>query len=95
MVSFKKSQAEENTKSRGKALKEAHAFMDKKLFRLKRRMEGRMRKRRDRPITPQGTYDVIHDYLRDRNLLPLFKVTLSGKKVIVKVNEKARRGKRR
>lgn len=91
VVSFKKSKAEENAKSREKALKKAQAFIDKKLFSLKRSMDGRMRKRRGRPATPQGTYDAIHDYLRDRKLLQLFKVTLSKSKVIVKANAKARR----
>jgi len=44
---------------------------------------------RGKPPTPQGTYDRIRDYLRDRNLLSLYDVELVGEKLTVKKNRKA------
>ncbi len=44
---------------------------------------------RGKPPTPQGTYDRIRDYLRDRNLLSLYDVELAGEKLTVKKNRKA------
>jgi transposase len=43
---------------------------------------------RGKPPTPQGTYDRIRDYLRDRNLLSLYDVELAGEKLTVKKNRK-------
>jgi len=45
---------------------------------------------RGRTPTPQGTYDRIRDYLRDRNLLSLYEVELANSKLSVKKNQKAR-----
>lgn len=45
--------------------------------------------RRGKPPTPQGTYDRIRDYLRDRNLLGLYEVELAGGQLTVKKNRKA------
>lgn len=90
VVSFGKSKAEDNAKSREQTLKKAQAFIDEKLMSLKRSTNGRMKKTRGRPATPQGTYDAIHDYLRDRRLLRLFKVTLSENRVVVEPNEENR-----
>ena len=44
---------------------------------------------RGKPPTPQGVYDRIRDYLRDRNLLGLYEVALDGKKLSVKKNRQA------
>jgi len=44
---------------------------------------------RGKPPSPQGTYDRIRDYLRDRNLLNLYDVELVGEKLTVKKNRKA------
>lgn len=44
---------------------------------------------RGKPPTPQGTYDRIRDYLRDRNLLGLYEVELAGGQLTVKKNRKA------
>lgn len=44
---------------------------------------------RGKPPTPQGTYDRIRDYLRDRNLLGLYEVELAGGQLSVKKNRKA------
>lgn len=44
---------------------------------------------RGRPSTAQGVYDRIRDYLRDRNLLSLYDVTLTEKGPAVKKNKKA------
>jgi transposase len=44
---------------------------------------------RGKPPTPQGTYDRIRDYLRDRNLLGLYDVELAGGNLSVRKNRKA------
>jgi transposase len=44
---------------------------------------------RGKPPTPQGVYDRIRDYLRDRNLLSLYEVELAGDELTVKKNRKA------
>jgi hypothetical protein len=44
---------------------------------------------RGKPPTPQGVYDRIRDYLRDRNLLGLYDVELAGESLSVKKNRKA------
>jgi transposase len=44
---------------------------------------------RGKPPTAQGTYDRVRDYLRDRNLLGLYEVTLSGDKLSIKKNRQA------
>ena len=44
---------------------------------------------RGKPPTSQGTYDRIRDYLRDRNLLGLYEVNLTGDTLSVKKNRKA------
>lgn len=44
---------------------------------------------RGKPPTPQGAYDRIRDYLRDRNLLGMYEVDLTGDKLSVKKNRKA------
>jgi transposase len=44
---------------------------------------------RGKPPTPQGAYDRIRDYLRDRNLLGLYEVDLAGDKLTVKKNRKS------
>jgi len=91
VISYNKRKAEETRYKRTKAIGKAQSFIDKKLLSLKRSTDGRMKKARGRPLTPQGTYDVIHDYLRDRRLLSLFKVELKGKRIIIEANQKNRR----
>ncbi|HEX9595342.1 MAG TPA: IS1634 family transposase, partial [Anaerolineales bacterium] len=44
---------------------------------------------RGKPPIPQGVYDRIRDYLRDRNLLGLYDVELAGGKLSIKKNRKA------
>jgi transposase len=44
---------------------------------------------RGKPPTPQGVYDRIRDYLRDRYLLGLYDVELAGESLSVKKNRKA------
>lgn len=91
VISYKKRKAEETRSKRTKALEKAQSLIDKKLSTLKRSTDGRMKKARGRPLTPQGTYDTIHDYLRDRRLLPLFEVELKDKRIIVEANQRNRR----
>ncbi|MFQ6093934.1 MAG: transposase [bacterium] len=58
---------------------------------MRRSTDGRMKKGPGRPATVQGTYDDIHDYLRDRKLGQYFRVEMRGKKVIVTANESNRK----
>ncbi len=91
VISYNKGRAKENRDKRNRALNKALSFIDKKLRGLKRSTDGRMKKGRGRPLTPQGTYDAIHDYLRDRKLLRLFDVGLKGKRIIVNADQKSRK----
>lgn len=95
VISYNKGRAKENRAKRNRALTKAQSFIDEKLESLKRSIDGRMKKGRGRPLTPQGTYDVIHDYLRDRKLLRLFDIELKGKGIIVNANQKNRRWEER
>lgn len=91
VISYNKGRAKWNRDKRNRALNKAQSFIDEKLLSLKRSTDGRMKKGRGRPLTPQGTYDVIHDYLRDRKLLRLFAIELKGKRIIVNAEQKNRR----
>ena len=72
-------------------VKKAEEYFEEKMARLRRSTDGRMKKGRDRPATVQGTYDQIHDYLKDRKLGRYFRVEMKGKKVIVTADESNRR----
>jgi transposase len=57
---------------------------------LKPRLERLINpKGKGRKATPQGTYDRIRDYLRDRNLLRWYNVELTNSTLSVKKNRKA------
>lgn len=90
VVSYSKHKAEEQRCKRNERIKEADGFIEEKILRFKRSMDGRMNKSKGRPPTLQGTYDVIHDYLRDRKLLRLFEVKIEKEKIIVNPDEGAR-----
>jgi hypothetical protein len=49
---------------------------------------------RGKPPTPQGVYDRIRGYLRDRNLLGLYDGELAGESLSVKKTERPWHGKR-
>jgi transposase len=65
-------------------LAEADAFVKEKLARLKKPAP------KGRKPTPQGTYDRIRDHLRDKGLLSLYLLEISGEKLTVKPDKKAR-----
>lgn len=76
--------AAEVREGRQKRLAAADAFVKEKQARLKNPSP------RGRKPTPQGTYDRIRDYLRDKGLLPQYQMEINGDKVSVKADKKAR-----
>ena len=76
--------ATEMREGRTKRLAAADAFVKEKQARLKNPSP------RGRKPTPQGTYDRIRDYLRDKGLLSLYQMEVNGDKVTVKPDKKAR-----
>jgi len=76
--------AAEMREGRTKRLAAADVFVKEKQARLKNPSP------RGRKPTPQGTYDRIRDYLRDKGLLSLYQMEVNGDKVIVKQDRKAR-----
>lgn len=90
VVSYSKEKAVETKEKREERLKKAEGFIEDKLLRLKRSLDGRMKKTKGRPPTIQGTYDFIHDYLRDHKLLRLFDVNVHKKEIVVKPDNEAR-----
>ncbi len=88
VISYHRGRAERDREKRNIAIKKAQSFIDEKLRRLRRSTDGRMRKGRGRPLTSDGVYNMIHDYLRDRKLLRLFDLKLKGKRVVVNINQK-------
>ena len=76
--------AAEVREGRQQRLAEADAFVKEKLARLKKPAP------QGRKPTPQGTYDRIRDHLRDKGLLSLYLLEISGEKLTVKPDKKAR-----
>lgn len=69
---------------RQQRLAEADAFVKERKARLQSPSP------RGRKPTPQGTYDRIRDYLRDKGLLSLYNLQIDGDKVKVVADKKAR-----
>jgi transposase len=76
--------AAEVREGRQERIAEADAFVREKQARLKNPAP------RGRKPTPQGTYDRIRDYLRDKGLLSLYQLEINGDKVTAKADKKAR-----
>jgi len=76
--------AAEVREGRQKRLSDADAFVKSRIERLKKPTA------KGRKPTPQGTYDRIRDYLRDKGLLSLYSLALEGEKLTVKPDKKAR-----
>lgn len=95
VISYNKERAKRDREKRNRAVEKAQSFMEERLLSLRRSNDGRMRKGRGRPLTSEGAYNAIHDYLRDRKLLRLFDVRLKGKGVVVNINQKSRRWEER
>lgn len=76
--------AAEVREGRQRRLAEADAFVKEKLVRLKKPAP------QGRKPTPQGTYDRIRDYLRDKGLLSLYLLEIDGERLTVKPDKKAR-----
>jgi transposase len=91
VVSYSKEKAVGTKQKREERLRKAEEFIEDKLLRLKRSLDGRMKRSKGRSPTTQGTYDLIHDYLRDHKLQRLFNVNIHKKKIVVKPDNKARK----
>jgi len=76
--------AAEVREGRRKRLAAADTFVKERQARLKNPSP------RGRKPTPQGTYDRIRDYLRDKGLLSQYQMEIIGDKVAVKADKKAR-----
>lgn len=76
--------AADTREGRMQRLNEADAFVKERINRLKKPAS------KGRKPTPQGTYDRIRDYLRDKGLLSLYRVEINGEKVSVGADKKAR-----
>lgn len=88
VISYNKKRARRDREKRQRAIEKAQSFIDERLRNLRRSMDGRMRKGRGRPLTSEGAYNAIHDYLRDRKILRLFDLRLKGKGLVVNPNQK-------
>jgi len=83
VVAYSPRIAAESRENRQERLKKATAWIKE----AERKLDNPFGK--GRTPTAQGTYDRIRDYLRDRNLLGLFDVELSGGTLSVRKNRKA------
>jgi transposase len=84
VLSYSPKIAAEARDGRKQRLSEADAFVKERINRLKKPAA------KGRKPTPQGTYDRIRDYLRDKGLLSLYRLEINGEKVSVGADKKAR-----
>lgn len=84
VLSYSSKIATETREARMQRLREADVFVKEKISRLKKPTT------RGRKPTPQGTYDRIRDYLRDKGLLSLYRLEINGEKLSVGADKKAR-----
>jgi transposase len=76
--------AAEVRQGRQRRLAEADAFVKQRPARLKKPAS------QGRKPTPQGTYDRVRDYLRDKGLLSLYRLEMDGEKLSIKPDKAAR-----
>ena len=91
-VAFDPRLAEQVCSKRTARLERADLFIRNVQDRLAR---AAMPGRRGRPMTVQGAFERIHDYLRDRKLERYYHVEMTEEEVVVRANRKARRQERR
>lgn len=84
VLSYSPKIAAETRAGRMQRLCQADAFVKERINRLKKPAA------KGRKPTPQGTYDRIRDYLRDKGLLSLYQLEINGEKVSVGADKKAR-----
>jgi transposase len=84
VLSYSPKIAAETREGRMQRLSQADAFVKERINRLKKPAS------KGRKPTPQGTYDRIRDYLRDKGLLSLYRLEIIGEKVSVGVDKNAR-----
>jgi transposase len=85
VVAFSPRIAAEVKEGRTRRLRQADSFIRESLSRLAHPAS------RGRKPTPQGTYDKIRDYLRDKNLLSFYAMEIQGDEVLVASNKEARK----
>jgi transposase len=84
VLSYSSKIATETREGRMRRIGEADAFVKERISRLKKPSP------KGRKPTPQGTYDRIRDYLRDKGLLSLYRLEINGEKLSVGPDKKAR-----
>jgi len=84
VLSYSPRIAAETREGRMQRLCEADVFVKERTNRLKKPAS------KGRKPTPQGTYDRIRDYLRDKGLLSLYRLEINGEKLSVGPDKKAR-----
>jgi transposase len=84
VLSYSPKIAAEARDGRMQRLREADAFVKERINRLKKPAA------KGRKPTPQGTYDRVRDYLRDKGLLSLYRLEINDEKVSVGADKKAR-----
>jgi transposase len=88
-VAYDPALAQQTRKKREERLNKADVFIRSRLDRLDRmRQEPRPR---GRPLTAQGAFEQIHDYLRDRKLERYYQVEMTAEGPKVTANTKARK----
>ncbi|MEW6442735.1 MAG: IS1634 family transposase [bacterium] len=85
-VAFDPALAAQTRSGREERLKKADRFIEA----LQRRLKQEVR-RRGRPLTAQGAFEQIHDYLRDRKLLRYYRLELTSEGLEVTTDEAARK----
>src|SRR3989304_8682626 len=86
VLAFSPRLAAEVKEGRTRRLHQSDSFIRESLSRLAHPAS------RGRKPTPQGTYDKIRDYLRDKNLLSFYTMEIQGDEVLVASNKEARKG---
>jgi transposase len=88
-VAYDPELAQHSRQKREERLEKADRFIEGVQDRLRRASEGP--RARGRPVTVQGAFEQIHDYLRDRNLERYYQVEITPKGLKVTENTKARK----
>jgi len=88
-VAYDPQLAQQTRKKREQRLEKADAFIKGVLDRLER--ADQMPRPRGRPATVQGSFEKIHDYLRDRKLQRFYTVTMTDQGLEVTAQRKARK----
>jgi transposase len=88
-VAYDPALAKRSREKRAERIRKADRFIEALEDRLRRASESP--RPRGRPVTVQGAFEQIHDYLRDRNLERYYQVEITSKGLKVTENPKTRK----